>query len=113
VKWMVAVCCVSSDFLSKPAKFLSNPSSRKPTNWACGVVRAKNESEAYEVGLTAWEKGQLVGPQPGRKMWMMNWYVAPLTHASELANTKARRRLTGRAKSKSRGAKSSALSLSR
>lgn len=57
MKYLVAVCCVSRDFLSSPAEFLANPSSRTQPTWAYGVVSASSKRKAYDLGEEAGRKG--------------------------------------------------------
>ena len=59
MEWLVAVGRVDTEFLSNPAQFLSNPDSRIQPGWAYGIVRAKNQSEAYDAGLDLWDRGLL------------------------------------------------------
>jgi hypothetical protein len=77
MKWLVAVASIRDNFLDDPSTFLSDPNTRSQAEWACGIIEATDESEAYDRALPSWDKGDLEGPRPsGRNL--LNWFVAPL-----------------------------------
>src|SRR5687767_12585803 len=78
MKWVVAIPCIQKDFLSRPADFLMVPQDRGRSIWACGLIEAANEDDAYVAGDDAWTRGELSGPQPS-DYFPINSYVAPLT----------------------------------
>src|SRR5687768_13068760 len=85
MKWVVAVPCVPETFLSSPSEFLSIPESRARAIWACGVVDAVDEDEAYDKAFDAWERGHLDGPTP-QGYRRINSYVAPLNEPATRAD---------------------------
>jgi hypothetical protein len=75
-KWIVAVACVRVGFLDDPKAFLLDAGRRAEIQWACGVVDAVDESQAYAFAPDAWEGGELEGFHPDQHD-VINWYVAP------------------------------------
>src|SRR5262245_49802588 len=85
MKWVVAIPCIPKTFLSSPSEFLSIPESRARPIWACGVVDAVEQDDAYDKAFDAWKRGQLEGPTPPN-YWPINSYVAPLNEAAKRAD---------------------------
>lgn len=79
--WLTVAISIRPDFLSNAAEFIANGGADFRPSFAYGVVRAKNESEAYCHGADAWGRGLLVGQQPGEDM--VNWYVAQLRSSDD------------------------------
>lgn len=89
MKWLVAAGCYRKEVLTDPSAFCAGDSHRPQPHWAWGVVEADSESEAFDRGLEAFDKGALNSQTPGDQL--MNWYVVPWKPASVEASASLER----------------------